>query len=104
MSSKSAYRDRIMAMVGAVLGLATAPPSAIAAIDRAQIETLKVSEKLAEIRAATTIVFERARKDLGSDPGAIEKKLMAQWYNWGNWRNWANWTNWASWASYWNNY
>jgi hypothetical protein len=105
MSSRTAYRQRVLGVLAAVLGLAALPPAATAAIDKEQIQTLSVSEKLAEIRAATTIAYQMVRESPGGEgAAAIEEKLMAQWYNWGNWRNWTNWANWANWASYWNNY
>jgi hypothetical protein len=56
MSNRSAYRHRVARVFAAVLGLAVLPQArAAAAIDKADLERLSVSEKLAAIREATTI-------------------------------------------------
>jgi hypothetical protein len=102
MSARSAYRLRLVSVLGSLLGAAAAPPGeAKAAIDRTEIGAILVSEKLADIREATTIVLEGLRQgDPGKGLATIDDLLMAQWFNWGNWRNWANWLNWANWGSW----
>lgn len=103
MSSRSTYRLRLLSVLGAVLGAPASPPGADAAIDRAQVEQLSVSEKLADIREATTVALERLRENGGGgDLKAIDDMLTAQWFNWGNWRNWANWANWQNWGNWYN--
>jgi len=105
MSSKSAYRQRLAGVLAAVLGLPALAGPAAAAIDRAQVERLSVSEKLVQIREATSAALEEMRNDpADKDLNKLDEMLTAQWFNWGNWRNWANWANWANWGNYWYNY
>ena len=102
MSARSAYRLRLLSVLGSLLGAATAPSGeAKAAIDQTEIGAIRVSEKLADIREATTIVLEGlSQNDSAKGLKNIDDMLTAQWFNWGNWRNWANWLNWANWGSW----
>jgi hypothetical protein len=103
MPSRTLYRLRVLSILGAAFGPSTSPEPASAAIGRAQVEQLSVSEKLAQIRQATSAALEQARESgVGEDHKKLDEIFTAQWFNWGNWRNWANWANWANWLNWFN--
>jgi hypothetical protein len=99
-TSRNAYRLGVLTVLSATLGLVVPEQRAAAAIDKAQVQALSVSEKLAAIREATSM----HESHTGLSPRGEGDIFSVQFVNWANYfRNWANWTNWANWLN-WANY
>jgi hypothetical protein len=102
MSPKSAYCQRLAGILAVVLGLPVLGPAASAAVDRAQVEQLSVSEKLAALREATSAALNHACSGAdGTDCEKLDEMRTAQWFSWASWASWASF---ASWGNFWRSF